>query len=93
VNTNAAIEVRTAKAISTQSTVYLVQGPGPTYGYLDMEADATCAALYLGGVQQAAGRYGSTSSTADNKNNNYFSDTKVLTVLSGPVMGTVVLLR
>jgi autotransporter-associated beta strand protein len=43
----------------------------------------TVATLFFGGSQQAAGTWGSTSSSATNKNNTYFSGTGVVTVLNG----------
>jgi autotransporter-associated beta strand protein len=43
----------------------------------------TVATLFFGGSQQAAGTWGSTSSSATNKNNTYFSGTGLVTVLNG----------
>ena len=42
--------------------------------------------LYINGVRQYFGTWGSTSSAADNKNDTYFEGTGVLTVLNGTVL-------
>ncbi|MFZ4399617.1 MAG: right-handed parallel beta-helix repeat-containing protein [Bacteroidales bacterium] len=45
---------------------------------------ASCNKLYLAGVQQVAGTYGSSTSTATYKNDNFFVGDYVLTVANGP---------
>ena len=52
-------------------------------GKLDIVGGAhTVSKLYLGGIAQAAGTWGSSASTAVNKNDSYFSGSGVLTVSS-----------
>jgi fibronectin-binding autotransporter adhesin len=51
-----------------------------TAGKLQLNADASCNKLFYGATAQASGTYGSTSSSASNQDNTYFSGTKVLTV-------------
>ncbi|MCW1925352.1 autotransporter-associated beta strand repeat-containing protein [Luteolibacter arcticus] len=53
-------------------------------GKLGLTANETVGTLFFGGAQQLAGTYGSTDSTATNKNNDRFSGSGVLTVTSGP---------
>lgn len=45
--------------------------------------------LYFDGKWQTPGTWGSSSSAADNVNDNFFQDTGVLTVLSGPVRARI----
>lgn len=54
-------------------------------GKLGVTADETVGTLFFGGVQQIAGTYGSTSSTATYQDDTRFSGTGVLTVTTGPV--------
>jgi autotransporter-associated beta strand protein len=44
----------------------------------------TIGTLFFGGTQQAAGTWGSSSSTATNKNNTHFTGTGVVSVTAGP---------
>ena len=59
-----------------------------TSGKLQLNANATCASLRYGSTAQAAGTYGSTSSSASNKNDGYFAGTFVLTVSSSTPSAT-----
>ena len=52
-------------------------------GILDMAGSNTVSKLYVGGIRQAAGTYGSSASADDNKSDTYFSGAGVLTVTSG----------
>ncbi|MEO5916249.1 MAG: autotransporter-associated beta strand repeat-containing protein [Luteolibacter sp.] len=53
-------------------------------GKLGVSADETVGRLFYGGVQQIAGTYGSTTSSATYKNDSRFSGSAVLTVTNGP---------
>ena len=90
VRTNAVLEVRSTNGLSRASTVFLEQSAG-VYGKLDLEANNSVMKLYLDGVRQPAGTYGSTASAAQTKSDNYFEDAGVLTVL--PSRGTVITFR
>lgn len=54
-------------------------------GVLAVTADETVGTLFFGGVQQIAGTYGSTSSSATYQDDARFSGTGVLTVTTGPI--------
>ncbi len=54
-------------------------------GKLDISSDETVGTLFLGGVQQIAGTYGSTASSATYQDDARFSGTGILTVTTGPV--------
>jgi fibronectin-binding autotransporter adhesin len=58
-------------------------------GQVDVSGTEVVDTLFFGGVQQAAGTWGSTSSTAANKNDTYFSGTGVVSVTSGSVQYTL----
>jgi hypothetical protein len=58
-----------------------------TAGKLQLNADASCNKLLYGATAQASGTYGSTSSSASNQNNTYFSGTGALTVISNEPFG------
>ncbi len=58
-----------------------------TAGKLQLNADASCNKLLYGATAQASGTYGSTSSSASNQNNTYFSGTGALTVISSEPFG------
>jgi autotransporter-associated beta strand protein len=55
-------------------------------GKLGLAADETVGTLFYAGVQQIAGTYGSTSSTATFKDDTRFAGTAVLTVTTDPVV-------
>jgi autotransporter-associated beta strand protein len=72
-----------ANAIADTATLTLTGGGTPAaadVGYAELDANDTIAGLVLGGVAKAAGTYGSTSSTALFKDDEYFSGTGILTV-------------
>jgi len=56
---------------------------GLQYGKVDLESgiNEEIAVLVLGGTTQSAGTYGSTSSSADNTDDNYFSGVGIITAL------------
>ena len=56
-------------------------------GYVSLDSNDTVGGLVLGGVTQAPGTYGSTSSTATNQNDEYFSGAGVLTVAAPTLLG------
>jgi fibronectin-binding autotransporter adhesin len=77
-------------AISNLATLTLTGGGTPgsaDAGYAELDANDTVAGLILGGVAKAAGTYGSTSSTATFKDDEYFSGTGILTVTPAGVPG------
>lgn len=54
-------------------------------GKLAVTSDETVGTLFFGGVQQIAGTYGSTNSSATYQDDTRFSGTGVLTVTTGPI--------
>ena len=54
--------------------------PASNPGKLQLNVNASCASLLYGAVTQPNGSYGSTSSSATNRTNTYFSGTGVLNV-------------
>ncbi len=56
-------------------------------GKVDVSGTEVVDTLFFGTSQQAAGTWGSTASSADNKNDTYFSGTGVVSVTSGPTGG------
>ena len=57
-----------------------------TAGKMQLNANVSCASLLYGAVTQPNGSYGSTSSSATNKNDIYFAGTGVLNVGSSPCL-------
>jgi autotransporter-associated beta strand protein len=56
-------------------------------GYVELDANDTVSGLVLGGIAKAAGTYGSSSSAATFKDDEYFTGSGVLTVLPSGVPG------
>jgi autotransporter-associated beta strand protein len=75
--TSAALSDTAALRIASGATVNLASGVNETVNM-----------LYLGAAQMAAGTWGSTSSSADNQDDVYFSGDGILTVVVGGVSGT-----
>ena len=79
-----------ANAISNLATLTLTGGGSAgtaDVGYAELDANDTVAGLVLGGVAKAAGTYGSSSSSATFKDDEYFSGTGILTVTPAGVPG------
>jgi fibronectin-binding autotransporter adhesin len=77
------IQAGDGNAIANTATLSLAGGKTADVaddGFLELLTDETVGGLILGGVAKAAGTYGSTSSTATNKFDEYFSGTGILTV-------------
>jgi hypothetical protein len=51
---------------------------------LEADVNETVAELWLDGVEQAGGTWGSTSSSADNQDDDYFSGSGILRVVGTP---------
>ena len=84
------IESGVVDAISNNATLYLAGGGTPgvaDQGYADLGAgvNEVVGSLILGGVVQDAGTYGSSASSAQNKNDEYFSGSGMITV-SRPIL-------
>jgi autotransporter-associated beta strand protein len=77
-------------AIADTATLTLTGGGTPAAadkGYVQLDTNETVAGLVLGGVAKAAGTYGSSTSSATFKDDEYFAGTGVLTVLPAGVPG------
>src|SRR4029079_15398385 len=90
------IQSGVANAISDSAFLSLAGGGSPGVadrGYLELGSgiNETVFFLFLNGVPQAPGTYGSTLSSATFKNNEYFSGSGMITVLV-PEPSTIVLL-
>jgi fibronectin-binding autotransporter adhesin len=94
VATNATLQLDNANALGANARLALVSLPGPVYGKanLNFSGTQTVAAVRFDGVLQAKGTYGSNSSTAANKNDNWFQGTGVLNMVPPP-SGTLILMR
>ena len=79
------LDVQQATALNSASSIYMTSynGRGEKYGKITMNAAGTVSALYLDGVQQAAGTYGASGSGATNIDDTLFAGTAVLTVSGG----------
>ena len=99
VHAGAILKVSCVAAIPDGSTVTIRNvGPEMYFGKVDLDGgmNETVNKLYLGDEGMPAGTYGSTSSSAVNKDDRYFSGTGVLTVTASAVetkQGTVILLN
>ena len=75
--------------LPTGTTVWIVTG-----GILAIDnASNTVARLFLDGIQQVEGTWGSTASTATNQNDTYFSGTGVLVVTANLTAATAIALE
>jgi autotransporter-associated beta strand protein len=88
------IEAGVLNAFGGSATLSLLGGG--TAGVADqnfavLNANATVGGLFLGGVAQTAGTYGSTTSGAQFQSNEFFSGNGILTVTGVPEPGTMTL--
>jgi autotransporter-associated beta strand protein len=77
------INAGVAKAMSNLATLTLTGGGAAgsaDFGYVELDANDTVGGLVLGGIAKAPGTYGSSSSTAMFKDDEYFAGSGVLTV-------------
>jgi hypothetical protein len=79
-------------AISDDATLYLEKS-GEDYGKVEL-ADGVndkFAVLYLNGRRQIGGTFGSSASSAENQNDDYFTGTGVISAT--PADGTLIILN
>jgi autotransporter-associated beta strand protein len=88
------IKANTANAIYDLATVTLDDVGDQYYGVMSLEAgiNEKVGGLILNGVVEPAGTYGSSSSSATHKLDNYFSGAGILTVVSVPEPTSLALL-
>lgn len=88
----ATLSVANSAAFASTANLTLGEGDG-AFGVLNLGANATVKTLAFGTRLQPKGTYGATGSGAATIDDRHFSGNGVLTVLEGPPLSTVLLLR